>query len=72
MMSENPTEYRFQSLYVSTKHKNKDLVLSSLYAKTVLHIAELAIAHMLISKDEVLDYAIEFTDQLIEKVGEKL
>ena len=69
-MSENPVEYKVHRPTIRKLSTNE--ILSSLYAQTVIRVAEAAIASKLVSHLNVLDFAIKFTDRLIQEAEEKL
>ena len=69
-MSENPVEYKVHRPTIRKLSTNE--ILSSLYAQTVIRVAEAAIASKLVSHLNVLDFAIKFTDRLIEAQDKRI
>lgn len=69
-MSENPVEYKVDRPI--RREPFTDEILSSLYAQTVIRIAEAAIASKLVSHLNVFDFAIKFTDRLIEAQDKRI
>lgn len=67
-MSETPVEYKVKRPTKPTQ----DRVLSSLYGQTVIRIAEAVMVGNYPVLVDPLDYAVTFTDRLIQSVGEKL
>ena len=68
---ETPVEYRIDKpLY--PKSNKQEQILNSPYFKVAVNFAQAALAGGLVKPEEIAEHAIDLTDQLIEKVGEKL
>ncbi len=68
---EIPVEYRTNKpLY--PKSNKQEQILNSPYFKVVASLAEAALVSGLVEPEEIAEHAINLTDQLIQKVGEKL
>ena len=68
---ETPVEYRIDKpLY--PKSSSQEQILNSPYFKTAASFAEAALVGGLVKPEEIAEHAINLTDQLIQKVREKL
>ena len=68
---ETPVEYLVEkSLYPKPNPQEK--ILNSPYFKVAASFAEAALVSGLVEPSEIAEHAINLTDQLIQKVGEKL
>ncbi len=68
---ETPVEYRTDKpLY--PKSNKQEQILNSSYLKVAASLAEAALVSGLVEPEEIAEHAINLTDQLIQKVGEKL
>ena len=68
---ETPVEYRIDKpLY--PKSNKQEQILNSPYFKVAASFAQAALVSGLVEPEEIAEHAITLTDQLIQKVGEKL
>ena len=68
---ETPREYRIDKPLYPKSNKSEQ-IFNSYYFKIAASLAEAALVSGLVEPEEIADHAINFTDQLIQKVGEKL
>lgn len=68
---ETPVEYRIDKpLY--PKSNKQEQILNSPYFKVAASFAEAALVSGLVEPEEIAEHAINLTEQLIKKVGEKI
>ena len=68
---ETPVEYRIDKpLY--PKSNKQEQILNSPYFQVVASFAQAALVNGLVEPEEIAEHAINLTDQLIQKVSEKL